>query len=224
MSKLRGVLFDMDGTLVDSNPAHALCWIQALTEFGQNPNAEEIRRSIGMGGDKVIPMQTPWSDQDPQGQALAQRRGVIFKEQYLPTLTAFDGAEELLRNLHKQGLLLAVASSAQAKELDPLLDIAGVRPFLAEKTSSGDAEHSKPDPDILAVALQRLGLQADEVIMIGDTPYDLSAARKLSIRPLAFLTGGWSQAELHEAEWIFQGPAQLLEAMGEDRLEDLLQG
>lgn len=217
---IRGVIFDVDGTLVDSNPAHAQAWVKALEEFGQQPEPEEIRRSIG---DKIIPMQTLWNDQEPEGKALAKRRGEIFEERYLPTLNAFRGAHELVRKLHKQGLKLAVASSAQPKELDPLLEIVGIEAFLSEKTSSGDAKDSKPDPDIVAVALNRLGLKAEEVIMVGDTPYDLSAARKLSIRPLAFLTGGWSREELTEAEWIFEGPAELLELLGENALEEVLQ-
>ncbi|MBX3166625.1 MAG: HAD family hydrolase [Candidatus Eremiobacteraeota bacterium] len=221
-STIRGVIFDVDGTLVDSNGPHAQAWLKALEEFGQTADAEEIRRSIGMGGDKIIPMQTPWSEHEPEGKALAKRRGEIFEERYLPTLNAFRGARELVRKLHEQGLKLAVASSAPPKELDPLLDIVGIRPYLSEKTSSGDAQESKPDPDIVAVALQRLELKADEVIMVGDTPYDLSAARKLTIRPLAFLTGGWSRQELGEAEWIFEGPAELLEVMGNHALEAVL--
>lgn len=219
---LRGVIFDVDGTLVDSNPAHTQAWLRALQEAGLPADAEEIRRSIGMGGDKIIPMQTGWSDQDPEGKALAQRRGEIFQTDYLPNLNAFRGASQLVERLHRDGLKLAVASSARPEELDPLLDLIGIQSFLEQKTSSGDAKESKPDPDIVAVALDRLGLKAEEVIMIGDTPYDLLAARQLTIRPLAFLTGGWSRRELEQAEWIFAGPAALLDAMGSGPLEDLL--
>ena len=219
---LKGVIFDVDGTLIDSNPAHTQAWLQAFEEFGLKAKAEEIRRSIGMGGDKIIPMQTPWDDKEPQGKELARRRGEIFKERYLPNLNAFRGARELVEALHRQGLKLAVASSAQPRELDPLLEIVGIQEYLQEKTSSGDAKESKPDPDIVAVALERLGLKPEEVIMIGDTPYDLRAARQLSIRPLAFLCGGWSRQGLAEAEWIFEGPAALLEAMGTARLEAIL--
>lgn len=219
---IRGVIFDVDGTLIDSNPSHTQAWLLALEEFGQKADAEEIRRSIGMGGDKIIKMQTPWKDDEPEGKALAQRRGEIFKERYLSKLNAFRGAKELVRRLHDQGLKLAVASSAQPEELDPLLEIVGIQEFLEEKTSSGDAKESKPDPDIVAVALQRLGLKAEEVIMIGDTPYDLTAARQLSVRPLAFLTGGWSRDELAQAEWIFEGPAELLEAIGNAPLHAVL--
>ena len=217
-----GVIFDVDGTLVDSNPSHAQAWLKALEEFGQKADAQEIHRSIGMGGDKIIPAQTPWSAEEPKGKALAKRRTEIFEQRYLPNLNAFRGAQLLVARLHQQGLQLAVASSAQEEELNPLLELVGIQDFLKEKTSSSDAKQSKPDPDIVAVALNRLGLKAEEVIMIGDTPYDLSAARKLSIRPLAFLTGGWSRAELAEAEWIFEGPQALLEAMGEGTLEGLL--
>lgn len=219
---IRGVIFDVDGTLIDSNPSHIQAWLKAFEEFDQKVDPEEIRRSIGMGGDKIIPMQTPWTDEEPEGKALAKRRGEIFKELYLPKLNAFRGARELVRKLHEQGLKLAVASSAQPEELDPLLHIVGIHEFLSEKTSSGDAEESKPDPDIVAVALERLGLKPEEVIMVGDTPYDLSAARKLTIRPLAFLSGGWSREELGEAEWIFEGAAQLLEVLGNNSLETVL--
>lgn len=93
--------------------------MKALEEFGQKPNPDEISRFIGMGGNKIIPTQTPWNDQEPKGQALAKRRGEVFEERYLQTLNAFRGAHELVRKLHDQGLKLAVASTAQPKELDP---------------------------------------------------------------------------------------------------------
>jgi len=223
MNMIRGVILDVDGTLVDSNPSHAQAWLKALEEYGQKADAEEIHRSIGMGGDKIIPAQTPWSAEEPEGKALAKRRSQIFEERYLPHLNAFRGAHELVAALHRQGVQLAVASSAQEDELKPLLELLGIQDYLKEQTSSSDARQSKPDPDIVAVALNRLGLKAEEVIMIGDTPYDLSAARQLSIRPLAFLSGGWSRQELAQAEWIFEGPQALLEAMGEGSLEQLLE-
>lgn len=210
---IRGVIFDVDGTLIDSNPSHAQAWLLALDEFGCKPDLTEIRRMIGMGGDKIIRLLTPWQADEPQGKALARRRGEIFSERYMPKLNAFRGARELVVRLHQEGLKLAVASSAQPQELDPLLDILGVRELLEEKTSSGDAKESKPDPDIVAVALKRLGLKAEEVIMVGDTPYDVSAARQLSIRPLALLCGGWSRQELSEAEWVFENPAAVLDAL-----------
>jgi HAD superfamily hydrolase (TIGR01549 family) len=218
----RGVIFDVDGTLVDSNPAHAQSWLQALEEFGQPADPEEIRRAIGMGGDKLIPAFTPWSAQDAQGKALSERRGEIFKRRYLPNLNAFQGARLLLQRLHLQGLKLAVASSAQEEELNSLLDLVGVRELLEEKTSSKDAQKSKPDPDIVAAALERLGLKAEEVIMVGDTPYDLEAARQAGLSGLAVLTGGWSPAELDQADWIFASVADLLGKMGVATLDELL--
>ena len=130
---------------------------------GRNP---PVNRYGGRQGySHANPLERPGAPR----QALAKRRGEIFEERYLPNLNAFRGAQDLVRKLHEHSLLLAVASSAEAKQLDPLLDIVGIRPFLNEKTPYEDAERSKPDPDIVAVALQRLGLKADEVIMVGDS-------------------------------------------------------
>ncbi|MFN8608762.1 MAG: HAD family hydrolase [Vulcanimicrobiota bacterium] len=218
----RGVIFDLDGTLVDSNPAHTQAWLRALEEFGHPATAEEVARAIGMGGDKLIPVFTPWSAEEPRAKALAERRGEIFKSNYLPHLNPFRGARLLVQRLHHQGLKLAVASSAQAEELEPLLDLVGIREFLQEKTSAQDARHSKPDPDIVAAALNRLGLRADEVLMVGDTPYDLEAADRLSMASLAFLTGVWTREQMNLADWHFENPDDLLSRMGTSSLNELL--
>ncbi|MBS2034487.1 HAD family hydrolase [bacterium] len=220
----RGVIFDVDGTLVDSNPAHTQSWLQALEEFGVAADVHEVERAIGMGGDKMIPAFTPWSAEEARGQELAARRGEIFKSTYFAKLNAFKGARLLVQRLYHQEMKLAVASSAQEDELNPLLDLVGIRDLLQQKTSSADARKSKPDPDIVAVALSRLGLKAEEVIMVGDTPYDLEAAARLGVASMAFLTGIWSRNELGQARWIFENPADLLGKMGTSTLNELLSG
>jgi len=153
----KAVLFDIDGTLVDSNDAHAHAWVQACAEFGHHVEFEHVRPLIGMGGDKVMPKLTgiyPWSS---DGKALSERRREIFQTRYLPELRPTRGAHRLLEWLRDENLTLLVATSASADEVDSLLQIAqGTKLFDAASTTD-DAAHSKPDPDIVQAALARGG-------------------------------------------------------------------
>jgi len=210
MARYRGVILDVDGTLVDSNDAHARSWCDALAQSGQPVEFEEVRRRIGMGGDKLLPAVTGISADSPEGEALAKLRKQIFHDKYLPKIRSFPKSRELLERMRDQGLALVVASSAQQDELEPLLEIAGVHDLLASKTSADDAEHSKPDPDIVAAALEKLGCPAEQAVMIGDTPFDITAAKGAGIGTIAFRSGGWTTEELAAALAVYDGPADLL--------------
>ena len=207
---IRGVILDIDGTLVDSNDAHASAWVEALAEHGIDVEYEKARRLIGMGGDKLLPELTGLEEDSPIGKKIGESRSKIFKSKYLPHLKPFPRVKELLARMTKDGLRLVVASSAKEDELKELLKIAGAEEFIEDKTSSSDAENSKPDPDIVEAALDDLGLSPDEVIMIGDTPYDVEAAARADIKTLAFRSGGWRDAELKDAVAVYQDPADLL--------------
>lgn len=211
MSQLEGVIFDVDGTLVDSNDAHANAWVDAIKETGRPITFEIVRTLIGMGSDNLLPRVTDLEPNSAEAQALSQRRGEIFKSQYLSELKPVPGVRELVKRLHEDGYRLAVASSAQREELDPLLDIAGVRDFFEQKTSSSDARQSKPDPDIVMAALKRLQLEPDAVVMIGDTPYDVESAAKAGVRVIGMRTGGWNDHALVGATAVYQDPADLLQ-------------
>lgn len=206
---LRGVLLDVDGTLVDSNDLHARAWVDAFREFGRDVPYEKVRRLIGMGGDNLLPEAAGLSKDDSPGEELAERRSAIFKERYLEKVRPFPRVRELLEKMRGAGLDLAVASSAQRDELKTLLDIAGVADLIESKTSASDAENSKPDPDIILAALRRLGCEAGEALMVGDTPYDIEAAGKAGVKTVAFRCGGWDDAGLKGAIAVYDSPADL---------------
>lgn len=210
MKQIRGVILDVDGTLVDSNDAHARAWVEALAEQGINVGLEKVRRLIGMGGDKLLPEVSGITEDTPEGERISKRRGEIFKERYLPKLKAFPSTRELLKKMRDEGLKLVVASSAKEDELNPLLKIAGADDLIKEKTSSDDAENSKPDPDIVKAALDSSGLAPGEVVMLGDTPYDIESASGAGVRVVAVRSGGWEDADLSGAIAIYDGPADLL--------------
>jgi HAD superfamily hydrolase (TIGR01549 family) len=208
--RVRGVIFDVDGTLVNSNDAHARAWVQALAHFDIYVPYPVVRRLIGMGGDKLLPAIADISEDSPLGKKVTERRGAIFKQQFLPHLAAFPKARELLAKMRDVGLSLTVASSAKPEELEPLLGLANVLDLIEGATSSGDAAHSKPDPDIVQAALDRLDLDAARVLMIGDTPYDIEAASRAGLKTIAFRCGGRSDRDLAQAVAIYDGPADLL--------------
>ena len=210
MSKIRGIILDIDGTLVDSNDAHAKAWVEAFAEHHIHVAFEQVRPLIGMGGDKLLPKVANVSEDTPLGKAIGERRGEIFKTRYLPHIKAFPSTRELLLRVRDDGLKLAVASSAKEEELKPLLKIAGIEDLIEEKTSSDDADHSKPAPDIVKAALDGAGLAADEALMLGDTPYDIESASRAGVKVIAFRSGGWDDAHLAEAIAIYDDPADLL--------------
>lgn len=210
METVRGVLLDVDGTLVDSNDAHARAWVAALAEQGIRVKREEVRRLIGMGGDKLLPAVADIDAESPMGVSIGARRSEIFRERYLPTVEAFPEALALLQRMRADGLTLVAASSAKADELGPLLSLVGAGDLLQAATSSDDAERSKPDPDIVKAAIRRTGHRASELVMLGDTPYDVEAATRAGVRIIALRCGGWSDDELRGAASIHDGPADLL--------------
>lgn len=211
MTHISGVILDVDGTLVDSNDAHATAWIIAMEKNGYKVPFDKVRPLIGMGGDKVLPETIGVQKDSEEGKRISQRRKEIFKERFLPNLRSFPGAKELLEEMRKRGLKLTVASSADKDELEPMLNLVGATDLIEEETSSKDAKQSKPDPDVMQVTLERAGLPPDAMLMIGDTPYDIEAAKKVGVRTIAFRSGGWSDADLAGAIAIYDCPADLLE-------------
>ncbi len=187
MSIPTAVLFDVDGTLVDSNDAHANAWVAALAEHGISVGFAAVRRCIGMGGDKLLPALTGVELESELGAAISARRSRIFANQFLPTLKPFPDAGRLVAVLKEQGFTVVAASSAKRDELKPLLQVAEAEHLMDETTSSDDARHSKPDPDIIAF---RCGGWADAdlkgAIAIYDGPSDLLA--RLDESPLRLST------------------------------------
>jgi HAD superfamily hydrolase (TIGR01509 family) len=204
------VLLDVDGTLIDSNDAHARAWVDVGDEFGHEIEFGRVRWLIGMGGDRVLPELTGLREESDAGRRILDRRGEIFRERYLPRLSAFPRAHELLARLRDEGRKLVVATSASQKDLKALLEQAGLEELIQESTNSDEAESSKPAPDIVNAALEKAGVPSSQVIMIGDTPYDVKAARRAGVRIIGLRCGGWTDRELAGAEEIHEDPADLL--------------
>jgi len=212
---IRAVLLDVDGTLVDSNDAHARAWIEAFAEFGRSVPFERVRPLIGKGGDKLMPEASGLDSESPEGKRIDERRGEIFKERYLPKLEPFPRAAELLAHLRSDGFRLVVATSAKEEEMDALLEICGGSRLVDARTSSDDADQSKPDGDIIAAALTRAGAAPHEALMLGDTPYDVEAAGRVGVRTVAVRSGGWDDAALAGAVAIYGDASELLDRYGE---------
>jgi HAD superfamily hydrolase (TIGR01509 family) len=212
---LKTVLFDVDGTLVDSNDAHARAWVQAFAEHGIHVEFARVRRCIGMGSDKLMPEVSEVTEETVRGKQISKRRGEIFKEVWLPRLEPFRDAGRLVAALKARGLTVVAASSAKEDELRPLLEIAGAASLMDAATSSDDADESKPDPDILLAALKRARSAAQDAVMIGDTPYDVEAAARAGVRMLGFRCGGWADADLRGAAAVYDGPWDLLARLNE---------
>lgn len=210
MKRLRGVLLDVDGTLVESNDAHARAWQEALAEQGIDVSVGEVRKMIGMGGDKLLSRVSGISESSPQGQKISKKHRDIFMTRYLPNLRPTPGARELLQHMSKQGLKLVVATSAKEDELKHLLKICGADEVIQSKSSSDEAKESKPDPDIVQVALKKIALPASEVVMLGDTPYDVEAAQRAGVAVIAVRSGGWGDADLQGSLAVYEDPADLL--------------
>ncbi len=206
----RGVLLDVDGTLLDSNDQHARAWMDALREHDVLVSVAELRRLVGKGGDKILPQVARVEHDSARGQANTRRRKTNLREPYLSTCKPFPGARALVTRMNDDGLVIAVATSSGRDDLSALLHIAGVHDLIAEATTSSDAAHSKPDPDIVAAAARKADLPSELLVMLGDTPYDVEAAARAGIRAVGLRCGGWNDADLGGAVAVYDGPADLL--------------
>jgi HAD superfamily hydrolase (TIGR01549 family) len=210
-----GVIFDVDGTLVDSVDLHAEAWQKAFAAFGYNFAFLSIRSQIGKGGDQLLPVFLTAEDVKRQGPAIEEYRGDLFKREYFAQVRVFPKVSELFNLLIDHGKKIALGSSCKAEDLASYKKIAGIEPLPLVEVTSDDAERSKPHPDIFEVALSRLGLRAGEVMVVGDTPYDVTAAQKAGISAVAVLCGGFSESSLVEAGAveIYRDPQHLLAAL-----------
>lgn len=207
---VRGVILDVDGTLLLSNDAHAEAWAAALVEAGIQVAVERVRPLIGMGGDKLLADVGGPPEDSPEGERIADDAKERFARDHLHALEPAPGARALLERLRADGLRLVVATSAGGDQLEGLLRQAGVHDLIDDATSSSDVERSKPDPDIVTAAIEKSGLPVEELVMIGDTPYDVAAASRAGVPIVAVRCGGWSDETLRGAVAVYDDPADLL--------------
>jgi HAD superfamily hydrolase (TIGR01509 family) len=207
---LKGVIFDVDGTLLDSNDAHAISWVEAFAEAGYDVPFDVVRPLIGMGADKLLPKTIGISHDSDEGKKLVARHSEIFEERHLPRLRPFKGARDLVECIRSDDLKALVATSARNEQLTQLLKAAHVDDLMEERATASDAKRSKPDPDNIQAAIEESGISPKHLVMIGDTPYDIEAAAKAGVRTIAFRCGGWTDDKLKGAAEIYDGPADLL--------------
>jgi HAD superfamily hydrolase (TIGR01549 family) len=197
---VQAVIFDVDGTIVDSVDLHAQAWKVAFEKFGKTIPFQEIRRQIGKGADQLLPVFFSKEELNRFSEELDEYRSDIFKREYLPRVQAFPKVRELFQRIKKDGNQIVLASSAKADELEAYKKIARIDELVESETSSDDADKSKPYPDIFQAALARLkGIAPQDAIVIGDTPYDAEAAFKANLKIIGLLSGGWTQEELRSA-------------------------
>jgi HAD superfamily hydrolase (TIGR01509 family) len=207
------VLFDVDGTLIDSNDLHATAWREAFLHFGVDLPLDVIRGQIGKGGDNLIPTLLPRELAEARQEEMDQYRGDLFKRDYLPRVVPFPCVRQLFERLKADGRKIVLASSASGAEVAFHVGVIGGEDLVSATTSSDDVEHSKPCPDIFAAALQKVApLGTDEVVVVGDSPFDVQAAKALGMKVIGFRSGGFPEEVLREAgaDEIYDGPADLL--------------
>lgn len=210
---LRAVIFDVDGTLIDSNDQHALAWLKTFRRFGHETPFQRVRAQIGKGGDQLMPVFLDEAEIEARGEEISHYRGELFKREFLPGLQPFPGVRDLFMRLRADGREILLASSATGEELQRYKEIAGVTDLIDGATSGDDATHSKPDPDIFQAALRRAAVPPEEAVVIGDTPYDAIAAVEAGVRPIGVLCGLFPEAVLRRegCSAVFRDPADLLD-------------
>jgi len=207
----RAWLFDVDGTLVDTNDLHAAAWREAFLHFGHDIALDAIRWQVGKGGDNLIPSLLPNLGDDQQ-KALEAWRGDLFKRCFLPRAVPFEGVRALFERIVADGSRVVLASSSGEEEVAFYLSLIGAEDLVAASTSKDDADSSKPCPDIFEAALGKLGVQPTEALVVGDSVWDMKAAAKTGIAAIGFRCGGFPDEALLEAgaRALFDGPADLL--------------
>ena len=205
-------ILDVDGTLVDSNYFHAIAWYRAMRRHGHTPPMWRIHRAIGMGSDQLVPTLLGEETDRREGDDIRDAEKELSME-LVDEVEPLEGARELIEDLKGRGHQVVLASSAKPDELDHYLDLLDARELADDWTSSGDVEHTKPDPDLVETALGKLG--GGPSVMVGDSVWDCEAAKNAGVDTIAVLTGGFSDAELLRAgaTIVFRSITQLRERL-----------
>ena len=205
-------ILDVDGTLVDTNYHHALAWHRALHAHGHAVQMWKVHRHIGMGGDQILDALIGEEAAAADGEAIAEAEGKAYKE-LIGEVEPLEGARGLIEKLKDDGATVILASSAKEDEVDHYLDLLDARDLVDGWTTSADVEATKPEPDLINAALEK-ARNDNASVMVGDSVWDVEAAKRAGIPTLAVLTGGFSEEELREA-----GAAQVVEAIEDLRID-----
>jgi HAD superfamily hydrolase (TIGR01509 family) len=211
---MKAVIFDVDGTLVDSVELHTKAWREAFAKFGHAVPFDQIRSQIGKGGDQLMPVFLSKEELESRGKEIEQYRSDLYKEKYLSQAKGFPKVRELVERLLADGFRIALASSAKGEELKIYKEMTRIADLLETETSSDDADRSKPHPDIFLAAVERLReVSPQECVVVGDSLYDAEAASKAGMTAVGVLCGGFPEEDLRGAgcREIYKDPADLLQ-------------
>ncbi len=217
LAPYRGIIFDLDGTLVDSNDLHVESWDRAFRHFGKSFSDAELRRQIGKGSDNYLPEFLSAAEIERFGKELDEFRSDLFQREYLPKVQPFPRVRELFEALRQLDKAIVLATSGKEPEARHYTQLLQIEDLIAGLTTADDAEDSKPAPDIFQAALAHLdGVAAAEAIVVGDTPFDMEAARRAELAAIAVLCGRTVDAAALQnagALLVYQDPADLLESL-----------
>lgn len=212
---LAGLIFDVDGTLIDSNELHARAWREAFSEFGIDLPLDAIRPHIGKGGDLLVPDLLQARAMREVGNKIRTYRKKLFKRDYLERVRPFPRIPESFRALRELGIAIVLASSSSPSEVESFIELLGVGDLIDDFTSSGDAEFSKPVPEIFSAALDRIHAPKSRTAIVGDTPYDILAAHRAATPIAAVRCGGFPEKSLGKAEWLMDDVPDLVRRVEE---------
>ena len=210
---VRAFIFDIDGTLVDSNELHVDSWDQAFRQFGKQFSREQLRAQIGKGSDQYLPEFLTPEEIKRFGKELDEYRSELFRKEYLPQVRPFPKVHELFKRIHDDNKRIVLANSDKKRDTKYYIDLLKIGDLINGYVSGDDADRSKPAPDIFAASLEKLGdISPADAVTLGDTKFDVEAAKKAGVKTIAFLCGGTSESVLRHAGAIaiYRDPADFL--------------
>ena len=211
---IKAIIFDLDGTLVDSVEYHAEAWVKAFKEYGYDFSHETLSQQIGKGSEFIVGDLLSSEEAEKLHSDIAQYRKQYYQDNLLEKVRPFPKVKELFEAIKADGIRIVLASSARKETIEHYKQLLEIEDLIEGATSTDEVEKSKPEPDIFRTALDKLdGVSADEVIVVGDSPYDAIAAKKIDITTIGLLGGGFSEDTLKEAGCvaIYKDPADLLD-------------
>lgn len=213
--RVEGLIFDIDGTLIDSNDIHATAWQEAFARFGKKIAFEDVRAQIGKGGDLLVPDLLNAREMQTFGRKLMTYRKKLFKRDYIDRIEPFAGIRESFEVLHNRDIAIVLASSAEPDEIKHYVKLLDVEDLIDGSISAKDAKLSKPSPDIFEAAALKLKAPKVKTLIVGDSPYDILAAHRAALPIVAVRCGGFEPEKLAKAEFLWDNVAEVVRRISE---------